>query len=83
MLPPAAIEAQRMTLRSSRECRFEPFCAYLRALETSVNSLLMLVPRTAKEPMMKTAINEAISAYSIAVAPDSSAANVLSDLNMT
>jgi hypothetical protein len=44
--------------------------AYFMSPPTSVNSLLMLVPSAASAPTMKTAIKEAMSAYSIAVAPD-------------
>src|SRR5580692_11810611 len=46
---------------------------HLSAAPTSANSLLRLVPSADRAPIRNTAINEAIRAYSIAVAPDSSA----------
>ena len=55
---------------------------YFRALPTSTNSLLMPAPSTCKAPMIKTAINEAISAHSIAVAPDFSLRNFLNEAIM-
>ena len=57
--------------------------AYLSALPTSANSLDSFVPRADRAPMRKTAISEAISAYSIAVAPDSLATKDLRDLIIT
>ena len=43
---------------------------YLSVLPISVNTVLTLVPTVCTAVIMKTAIREAISAYSIAVAPD-------------
>src|ERR1700691_2552281 len=53
---------------------------YLRTPLISLNSLLRRVPRLVKTVTSATAINEAISAYSIAVAPDSLLTNALRDL---
>ena len=61
----------------------ERLCLYFKEAPTSLNSLLSAVPRTCKEPMINTAINEAIKAYSIAVAPRESPRNCLIDLRMT
>src|SRR5579863_3078005 len=66
--------------RRMRPARFGSF--YLRALPTSENTVLTCVPTVWTATIMKTAISEAISAYSIAVAPDSSAAKFLMDLNI-
>jgi hypothetical protein len=46
--------------------------AYFSELPTSVNTVLTCVPTYWTATMMKTAIKLAISAYSIAVTPDSS-----------
>ena len=52
---------------------------YLRVVPISLNTVLTLVPTVWTAVMMKTAISEAISAYSIAVTPDSSATNLFID----
>src|ERR1700761_2830798 len=54
---------------------------YLRLLPTSLNTVITLAPTDWTAVMMETAMSEAISAYSIAVTPDSSAANFFMDLN--
>ena len=53
---------------------------YLSTPLISLNSVLRRVPRLVKTVTSATAINEAISAYSIAVAPDSLPTNALRDL---
>ena len=57
--------------------------AYLSALEISENSDDSLVPRLVRIPTRATAINEAMRAYSMAVAPDSLPTNALRDLIIT
>jgi hypothetical protein len=52
---------------------------YLRVLPISVNTVLTFAPTVWTAVMMKTAISEAMSAYSIAVTPDSSATNLFLD----
>src|ERR1700739_59903 len=70
-------EGNRKLLQSWRQC-------YLSTPLISLNSLLSLVPRFVRMVTSATAINEAISAYSIAVAPDSLPTNALRELiNMT
>ena len=54
---------------------------HFRALPTSVNTVLTFVPTVCTAVMIKTAMSEAISAYSIAVAPESSWAKFFIDLN--
>jgi len=61
--------------------RFSVFrTLYLRALPISLNTVLTFVPTVWTAVIMKTAISEAIKAYSIAVAPDSLARNFVADL---
>jgi hypothetical protein len=52
---------------------------YLRVLPISVNTVLTFAPTVWTAVMMKTAISEAMSAYSIAVTPDLSATNLFMD----
>jgi hypothetical protein len=59
---------------------FSLFWIYLSTPLISLNSVLRRVPRLVKTVTSATAINEAISAYSIAVAPDSLPTNALRDL---
>jgi len=54
--------------RLATKCR----AGRLRELPTSVNTVLTFVPTVETAVMMATAISDAIRAYSIAVAPDSS-----------
>ena len=54
---------------------------HFRAAPTSVNTVLTFVPTVCTAVMIKTAMSEAISAYSIAVAPESSWAKFFIDLN--
>jgi hypothetical protein len=56
---------------------------YLSVLPTSLNTVLTLPPTVWTAVIMNTAMSEAISAYSIAVTPASSAAKVFMDLNMS
>jgi hypothetical protein len=53
-----------------------------RLVDTSVKVLVRLLPTTATEAMITSAISEAIRPYSIAVAPDSSRTNFFKDENI-
>ena len=57
------------------------FADYLRVLLISLNSTAIFVPRADSEAIRKTAMSAAISPYSIAVAPESSARNDIKDFN--
>src|SRR5579863_7383285 len=60
----------------------ETSASYLRVVPISLNTVLTLVPTVWTAVIMKTAMSEAISAYSIAVTPDWSAAKAFIDLNI-
>ena len=77
-----AVERPPRSAVGANDKVFSGSSRYLSAAPTSANSLDKFVPRADRAPMRKTAINEAISAYSIAVAPDWSARNVWIDLIM-
>src|SRR5208282_2414144 len=66
----------------TRSCNLTQNRSYLRVLPISVNTVLTLVPTVWTAVIMKTAISDAISAYSIAVAPESLTAKFLMDLNI-
>jgi hypothetical protein len=53
---------------------------YFRLLETSPKVVLRRVPKAVSPAMIAIAISDAISAYSMAVAPDSLATNFLKDV---
>jgi hypothetical protein len=54
---------------------------HFRALPTSVNTVLTFVPTVWTAVMIKTAISDAMRAYSIAVAPESLSTKIFIDLN--
>ena len=64
----------------AKELRKSAEAPYLSVSPISVNTVLTFVPTVDTAVMMKTAMREAISAYSIAVAPDSLAAKFFDGL---
>jgi hypothetical protein len=73
----------RLTNALERRCKVGPLHHdYLRVPATSLNTVLTCVPTDWTATMMNTAIRLAISAYSIAVTPDSSLTNFSIALNI-
>ena len=59
-----------------------PIRSYFNELPTSVNTVLTFVPTDWTATMIKTAIKDAIRAYSIAVTPESSLTEFFIDFNI-
>src|SRR5579871_3704366 len=76
----AAVRAGRAQPAGAKDPRMD--APYLSVPPISVNTVLTFVPTVDTAVMMKTAMREAISAYSIAVAPDSLPTKFFKDLNI-
>jgi hypothetical protein len=78
----AAIQSELLLERGvMRRIGCEQPSRHFRALPTSVNTVLTFVPTVWTAVMIKTAISDAMRAYSIAVAPESLSTKIFIDLN--
>ena len=75
--PKSRVAAWRLLKMARRSLISDLGPSHFRLLETSRNVVLRRVPKLVKAVMMAIAISDAISAYSMAVAPDSLAMNAL------